>query len=209
MGTKIDIYEALERVERLTGRIFADRPHAGFSLVELLAVMVLMGALMAIAVPRINLGRSQVDSGILQAQLAVAVSRGKAILRQHDLVITFDQVGKRFYVLYDANNNGTTDTGEQRVTVQLSDGVTFGRGGAAALNGVSEAISFTKRSEDLPALKFHRNGAASEEGILYLTSLRAAGGEGYPQEARALVIERSTGRVHCYSYRTLAWKEGC
>lgn len=209
MGTKIDLYEALERVERLAGRIFADRPRAGFSLVELLFVMILMGILMTIAAPRIDLGRFPVDAGVLDAQMVVAVSRGKAILQQHDIVITFDVAGKRLYVLHDANNNGTKDTEEQRVTVQLGDEVTFGRGGAEALNGATEAISFTKKSEELPALKFHRNGAASEEGTVYLTSVRAAGTDGYPQDSRALVIERSTGRVHCYSYRTLAWTEGC
>ena len=209
MRTRIELQEALERVERLPGRICADRPRAGFSLSELLMIMLVMGILMTIAAPRLNLWRSRMDSGVLLVQTAVAVSRGQAIVQQHDLVITFDVPGRRLYVLHDADNDGTKDTEEQRVTVQLADDVTFGRGGAEALNGVSEVISFTKRSEDLPALKFHRNGAASEEGIVYLTSLRGAGTGGSPENTRALVIERSTGRVHCYSYQTLAWTEGC
>jgi len=209
MRTRIEIQKAIERVERLPGPISADRPRAGFSLVELLMIMLVMGILMTIMVPRIDLGRSLMNSGVMEVQSAVAVSRGKAIVQQHDLVITFDVPGRRLYVLHDANNNGLKDTEEQRVTVQLGDRVTFGRGGAEALNGVSEAISFTKRSEDLPALKFHRNGAASEEGIVYLTSVREADIGGFPQDSRALVIERSTGRVHCYSYHTLTWSEGC
>lgn len=209
MRTRIEFPKALERVERFPGRIFADRPRSGFSLVELVTVMMLLGLLMAIAAPRIDLWRSQVDTGILDFQLAVAASRGKAIVQQHDIVITFDEAARRLYVLQDANNSGQTDTEEERVTVQLGEGVTFGRGGAEALNGATEAISFTKRSDELPALKFHRNGAASEEGTLYLTSLRGAYGGSYPKDSRALVVERSTGRVHCYSYRTLGWTEGC
>ena len=77
------------------------------------------------------------------------------------------------------------------------------------MNGVTDAISFTKVSETLPALLFHRNGAGSEEGTIYLTSVRAVGVTGFPQDARALKIERSTGNVRCYSYRTLTWLEGC
>ena len=81
--------------------------------------------------------------------------------------------------------------------------------GAPAIGGMTDAISFTKMSEGLPALKFHRNGAASEEGILYLTSTRAAASDDIPQDTRALMVERATGRIRCFSYRTLAWVEGC
>lgn len=180
----------------------------GFSLVELLYVMLLMGVVMAIAAPRIDIGRFPVDVGVLETQMVVSASRGKAILLQHDIVITFDADGARLQVLHDANNNGTPDTGEERVTVQLGDEVALGRGGAEPFHGASEAVTFTKRSAGLPALKFHRNGAASEEGTVYLTSRRSAVSGSYPQDSRALVIERSTGRVQCHSFRTLAW-EGC
>ena len=61
----------------------------------------------------------------------------------------------------------------------------------------------------LPALTFHRNGAASEEGVIYLTSLRGAAGDDNSQDTRALQIERATGCVRCFTYRTLAWQEGC
>jgi hypothetical protein len=123
-------------------------------------------------------------------------------------VLTFDEPRDRFYVLYDDNNNGAADSGEQRRTVQLSTGVKFGRGGAPAIGDFNNAISFTRVSDGLPALKFHRNGSASEEGLVYLTSARAVLSD-YPQDTRALMVVRSTGRVRCFSYRTLAWVEGC
>jgi prepilin-type N-terminal cleavage/methylation domain-containing protein len=208
MRTRIHTRTTIQGAESIAGGITAGQPRAGFSLIELLFVMMIMGILMSIALPSIDLGRSAVASGIMEIQMAVAVSRGKAIVNQHDVAISFDESALRLYVLHDANNNGTMDTEEQQYTVQFAEGATFGRGSAAALDSVTEAISFAKNHDGLPTLKFHRNGAASEEGTLYLTSLRGAGG-GYPQDSRALVIDRSTGRVHCYSYRTLAWSEGC
>ena len=179
----------------------------GFTLIELLTVLAVAGILMLIVAPRIDVARFQLDAAMREVGSAVAVARGRAILRQHDYVLMFDEDG--FVLLGDANNNGKTDAGEERRTVQLPERVRFDRGGATPILGLSEAISFTKRAEQLPALTFHRNGAASEEGVIYLTSVRAAGADNNSQDTRALQIERATGRVRCFTYRTLAWQEGC
>ena len=182
-------------------------PRVGFTLIEVLTVMAVSGILMLIVVPRIDVARVQLDAAMREVGSAVAVARGRAILRQHDYVLMFDEDG--FVLLDDANNNGKTDAGEDRRTVQLPESVRFDRGGATPILGLTEAISFTKTAEELPALTFHRNGAASEEGVIYLTSVRAARGGHNSQDTRALQIERATGRVRCFTYRTLAWQEGC
>ena len=182
-------------------------PQVGFTLIELLTVLAVAGILMLIAAPRIDVERFQLDAAMREVGSAVAAARGRAIVRQHDYVLMFREDG--FVLLYDENNNGKTDAGEERRTVQLPERVTFDRGGATPILGLTEAVSFTKRAEELPALTFHRNGAASEEGVIYLTSLRGAGGGNSPQDTRALQIERATGRVRCFTYRTLAWQEGC
>ena len=182
-------------------------PRAGFTLIEVLTVLAVAGILMLIAAPRIDVARFQLDAAMREVGSAVALARGRAILRQHDYVLMFYEDG--FVLLEDANNNGKTDAGEERRTVQLPERVRFDRGGATPILGLTEAISFRKRAEQLPALTFHRNGAASEEGVIYLTSVRAAGADGNSQDTRALQIERATGRVRCFTYRTLAWQEGC
>ena len=182
-------------------------PQAGFTLIEVLTVLTVAGILMLIAVPRIDVERFQMDAAMREVGSAVAAARGRAILRQYDHVLMFAE--DRFVVLNDVNNNGQTDAGEERRAVQLPERVEFDRGGATPILGLTEAISFTKRAEQLPALTFHRNGAASEEGVIYLTSVRAAGGNSNSQDTRALQIERATGRVRCFTYRTSAWQEGC
>jgi prepilin-type N-terminal cleavage/methylation domain-containing protein len=181
----------------------------GFTLVEVLLVVALMGIMMSITMPRIDIARFRVDAGVRGVASTISRYRGQAIVRQYDFVLTFDVQGDRIHVLHDVNNNGTADQDEERVTVLLTEAVAFGLGGATALNGASEAISFTKRSESLPALTFRRSGAASEEGTVYITAAKAARLGGWPELTRALVIERSTGSVHCSSYRTLVWVEGC
>ena len=179
----------------------------GFTLLEVLTVMAVSSILMLIMIPRVNVARFQLDAAMREVGSAVATARGRAILRQHDFVLMFDE--DEFVMLDDLNNNRKADPGEERRTVQLSERVKFDRGGATPMLGLTEGISFTKTVDQLPALTFHRNGSASEEGVIYLTSIRAAGGGNNPQDTRALLIERATGRVRCFTYRTLAWQEGC
>ena len=193
----------------IPARITVNRQRAGFTLVELLVVISVAGILMATVVPRIDVARFQLDAAVQEVGSTIASARARSILRQHDYLLMFDEDRDEFFVLNDANNNGQTDAGEERTTVQLSERVKFDRGGAAPILGMNDAVSFTKTAEELPALTFHRNGSASEEGVIYLTSVQAANADHSPQYTRALQIERATGRVRCFTYRTLDWQEGC
>jgi hypothetical protein len=65
-------------------------------------------------------------------------------------------------------------------------------------------VTWTETQDGLPALTFRRNGSASEESILYLTSERGA-----VEDTRAIEIERATGRLRCYSYATGTWIQTC
>ena len=191
------------------GQTSGPEPRAGFSLVELLMAILVGGILTGIAVPRIDAARFQVDATAQEVASVVAGARAKALLKQHDVVLTFDVAGDRLYVLEDLDNSGAAGTGEERRMVQLSGGVKFDRGGATPIRGVTDVISFTKVSESLPSLTFHRNGAASEEGIVYLASGRGAGATTFPGDTRAMTVERATGRVRCFSNRTGQWLERC
>ncbi len=208
MKNKTDLQSANDARMNVPGRVCVHRPIAGFTMVELLIVLSVVGILMTIVLPRIDVARFQLDAAIQEVASAVASARGQSILRQHDYVLMFEEDADRFFVLNDMNNNGQTDSGEERRMVQLSERVKFHRGGADPIMGLTDPISFTKTVESLPAITFHRNGAASEEGVIYITSVRAVGASN-PQDSRALQVERATGRVRCYTYRTLAWQEGC
>jgi len=180
----------------------------GFTITELIMTLSMIAVMTGIAAPRINLSKFRLNGALSEVASAMIASKSKAILRQHDVILVFNQVESEFRVLMDRNNNATADDGEDFRTVQLSEGARFGRCEAPPISGGTTAITFAKRFAGLPSLSFHRNGSASEEGVIYLTSMRSEGG-GFAEDARAVVIDRSTGQVRCMSYESLEWRRGC
>ncbi len=183
------------------------RQSAGFSLPELLVVLGLIGIMAGFFAPRIDVAKFRQDSAALEVATALNVAQQKAVLRGHSVRVGFDTANARLIVHDDANNDQSVDAGEDERVIELHDGVVFGLGGAPARNSV--AFSFAEDPAGIPTIRFARNGGASEEGTLYLTSERSALSGSFTQDSRAITLERSTGRTTCYSYRTGQWKGPC
>ncbi len=178
----------------------------GFTLVELLYVMILIGILTGIAVPLLDTSRFRLDAAVREVSTGLMAAQRAAVLGGHDMVVTFDEDNRWLRIHYDLDNDGSMETGENYVVRQLPDGVVFGRGGAPKLSNDPNPVTFETEQDDFPTLVFHRNGSASEEGYIYLTS---EGSDPGGEHARAVQVARATGRVRCWSYRTGSWQETC
>lgn len=179
---------------------------AGFTLLELLAVMSLVGVMMAMVAPRIDTRRFRVDATLQNVSLTLNAAQRLAVLNQHDIVIAFDRDGGKLRVHRDTDADGVVGPGESARWVELESGVTFGRSGSPALLlAGGDQVTFTGTQDGYPAVTFLRNGSSSEYGYLYLT----AGGSPDPSYDRAIEVERATGQVRCLSYETSTWGAGC
>ncbi len=173
----------------------------------MLFVLLLIGVLTSIMAPLISPGRWRTDNALQELALSISASQRLAVLKQHDVILTFDVPGRSYSILQDANNSGTQDTGESYRVVALEETIGYDRGSPPALPEGAGPITFASAQGD-PILTFHRNGSASTSGAIYLRPVEgslAASSE----SVRALTIERSTGQVRCYSYRTGSWEESC
>jgi prepilin-type N-terminal cleavage/methylation domain-containing protein len=184
-----------------------DQRRAGFSLVELLFVLALIGLLISIVAPMFNPGRWRSDSAVQELMVGLNAAQRLAVLRQHDVIITFQVDQNRLQLHRDADNDGTIDAGEDTRVIALPETVGFQRGPAPPIYGVSADVSFGE-TDGQPRLVFHRNGSASESGTAYLRPV-----EGYmstdAESSRAVTVERATGQVRCYTYRTGSWEVSC
>ena len=189
-----------------TGPVSADAG-PGFSIPELLVVLLVVSLLSLLVIPNIEIVRFRMDGAVRGAVAALVASQRRAVVRQHDVIVAFDTANRRLRIHQDDNNNSVIDSLEAVRLVPFDDGVRFGLGGAPALFGAA-AVGFTETQGGLPVVRFIRSGSASEEGHIYLTSARSAGTGRYPQDARAVKVDRATGRVTWYYYDPDEWKKG-
>jgi prepilin-type N-terminal cleavage/methylation domain-containing protein len=181
---------------------------AGFSLIEVLTVLALIGLATILAVPRIDLDWYRIDAGVRAMGSQLLSAQRLAVKRQHNVVVAIDSAGSRIRIHQDSNSNGVVDGGEPVSWEPLATGVIFGAAGAdaPALLGTASAISFTGRQNGMPALTFHRSGSASEEGGFLLTTRRAAARVGSTYNSRGVRVERATGRITWYRFVPPTWK---
>lgn len=177
----------------------------GFTLVEIIVVLGVVGVMLGVLVPRVDVGKSKVDATIQSATLALNAAQRKAALRQHDVVVALDVNNMRLRIHSDENNDAAIDDGEKIQYLEFEDGIALGRGGAPANPVVGTGtVEHVDTQDGMPSVTFHRNGSASSFAGFYITSRRP--GKEY---ARSLAILRATGEVRCYSYGSGTWEARC
>ena len=184
----------------------------GFTLLELLVVIAVIGVIVAIAAPKMNLDAYRVNSGVRAVSSTMSYAQRLSITLQHDVRVAFDQANNRLRIHEDANNDGVMDPTERVTYSNLPDGITFGLGSAAPITYIDGSsgtgtFNFTQQQAGLPVVVFRRDGSASESGGFYLNSVKALA-TGSTDFVRACEVIRSSGRVIWYTYITGAWTRG-
>lgn len=176
----------------------------GFSIIELLIVMVLIAILATMAVPRARTTTYRADAAALLARTLLQHAQRNAITRQSNVIVSFDSVYARLRLVEDYNNNDTLNTTDRVSFRRLEEGARFarppmGRVGGASASGAVEGTALRIVSS-LPGVIFRRDGSASTDLELYLT-MRATVATDY----RALVVSPTTGRVDVYKWGGSSW----
>lgn len=200
-----DIRMPAEPVARNDFRVIGSR--RGFTLVEVLLVLAIVGIIITIAAPALSPDRWRSDGAVQSVAIAMNAAQRTAVLRQHDVVMTFDLNGDVIQVHHDTNNDGTVDSGENTRLIDMPETIGFANSGADQLPQGSGPISWASGSDD-PTLTFYRNGSTSTEGVVYLSPVRGRKAS-VAKSARAVTVERATGVVRCWSFRNGSWEGAC
>lgn len=181
-----------------------DSARAGFTMPEVLAVLVIIGIGTAIALPRVNLTHHRSETAVHQAASTLMAAQRAAVAGQHDVVVAFETGPRRLRVHHDLDNDGAMDGDERVIRTPLPDLVVFGNSAGALAQLGGGPVSFTRQQDGVPAVTFNRAGSASEEGGFYLTT--AAQTSPRPSTSRAVVVDRATARAVTWRYGTNGWE---
>lgn len=180
------------------------RGRAGFTMAEVLAVLVIIGIGTAIALPRVNMTHHRSETAVHQVATTLMAAQRAAVSGQHDVVVAFETSQRRVRVHHDLDNDGVMDGNERVLRWPLPDLVIFGNSAGSLSQLGGGPVSFTRQQAGAPAVTFNRSGSASEEGGLYLTTATQTAPK--PTTARAIVVDRATARAVTWRYGTSGWE---
>lgn len=181
------------------------RARAGFTIIELCVVLIMVGIITGMAVPRLNYQRYRADAAARVTRAVLQTSQRQAIMRQTNMLIVFWVAGRRMFIIEDSNNSYTYDAGERIRVRPLEEGAQFVMPTAkvpgtatptSPVTGASMATVF-----GLPAIAFLRDGASSTDLSIYICSARCP-----PENQRALILTQSSGRTEAWRNNGSTWR---
>jgi prepilin-type N-terminal cleavage/methylation domain-containing protein len=172
----------------------------GFSLTEMLIIVVMLGILALMAFPKLDFMRYRVNSDVRSIMMTLAYAQRLAVSLQHNVQVTIDPVNRQIRTLEDKNDDGNYTTDERIRGFALSEGVVFDQNGAPNLPSPAA-------SNVLTAVTFWRDGSANTAGVIFINTTRGVA-KGHNKDSRALDIARSTGRATWYTFVSGSWKRG-
>lgn len=174
----------------------------GFTLMELLIVVSIVGILAALAFPRLRSAQYDADAAMHTVKSALQQAQRFAIVRQTDVMVSFDTAGKRVRIVYDVNNNHQYDAGEEIhwKSLEAAERFIVPPSGVQMAGGAPVVGSNLAMRDNYPTVYYHRDGAVSSELELYVSSYRPN-----TSDMRAIHVRQATGRVQFYRYNGSTW----
>lgn len=176
----------------------------GFTTVELLMVLTVIGIMAAVAYPRLQVNRFRADAAGRLARTLLQAAQRDAITRQSDVIVSFDYTKQRFRIVEDYNNNDTLNTTDRIQYRKMGEGAMFSAPSFGGINGTTPSTAATGSGlitvSEMPSIIFRRDGSASTDLELYVTTRATV-----RDEYRAVTVSASTGRTEYYKYNGKAW----
>lgn len=174
----------------------------GMTLIELAVVLVILGTMAGLAIPRLNLSSYRSDAAAQQVRSVFQTAQRTSLTRQYDVIVSVDTIRGGLRIAEDINNNGAIEVSEWKFWRPPGEGNRFAvppagvrPGSGDSYRPISASVTgpSLKTVDGLPSVIFHRNGSTSSEMEVYMAS-RYRGRTDY----RGITLTRSTGRSELY-----------
>ena len=175
---------------------------AAVTLVELMIVLTIIGIGSAVALWKLDIAQYQTLGDMQAIGSAFIAAQRQAVAHQCNVIVTFDTTARVIHLIVDQNNNGQQDPGEHETAYALGDRVRFAVGATPPGEIGAGPVTFSNTTNGLPSVTFYRNGAASQAGGVYITSMREAttSDPHYAGQTRMIEVARATGHADWWHY---------
>ncbi|MFQ5450989.1 MAG: GspH/FimT family pseudopilin [Nitrospinaceae bacterium] len=173
---------------------------SGFTLVELVSLLVVLGILMGIAIPNYSqwVENYKISAESQKLYLDLMLARSSAVKNNNNVIFTFEPGNNRYRIHNDTNENGVEDPGEGVKVVNLDPKVAYGINGTVLDmdgNTISSAVFLGGGGS---SIIFDSRGQASTSGSAYLIPVNDLGAQN--DRVRAVSVIAATGSVDIWKY---------
>lgn len=172
-------------------------------MIELLVVVLLLGIIAGLAIPRFDFATLRADAGVRIVRGTLMSAQRAAVMRGYPVIVSFDTANSRMRVFEDDNGNRTPDAGERMRWTPLEEQTYFTTPPAPVVAGEPVAPVTGSRLESLsgmPSVTFRRSGAASSTLRVYVLSRR-----GRQEHFRAISMSQATARTDWFRLIGSTW----
>ncbi len=174
----------------------------GMTLVELIVVMIIVGLLIAVAIPNFSAWRKnyQIRAESERVYMDLILARSTAIKNNNDVIVTFNEANDSYTILDDTNNNGSADSGESLKTVSLENLVEFGFYGSSIQDMENNTVNQSVSMGPSDIVVFNEKGQANISGSLYLIHKDDASTTN--DQLRGISVVQGTGAAELWKYNS-------
>jgi prepilin-type N-terminal cleavage/methylation domain-containing protein len=186
------------------GNVVLRSRESGFSMVELMMTLAIIAIIAAVALPQLDFQRYRMDGATRSLSGLLARAQILAVKNQSNVNVVFDVANQRVMMHEDDNNDNAVNNNERVRYYPLGETVVYGTGPAPTRVFTPAPVTFTRAQAGMPEIVFRRDGSASENGAIYITSLNAAT-TGRSKDARSVETVMATGRIEWFKYTGSTW----
>jgi prepilin-type N-terminal cleavage/methylation domain-containing protein len=166
---------------------------SGFTLIEIVLVLTILSAIMALGLPRLQIGATRADAAAQQVRSVFQTAQRTSLTRQYDVIVSVYTLKGGLRIAEDVNNNGAIEVSEWKFWRPLGENDRF-RVPPIGLNNTTPTKSVVGSQltsvDQLPSVIFHRDGSASTDAEMYVASTWRG-----RVDYRVVSLTRSTGRA--------------